>query len=121
MKILIDMNLSPIWIDFFKMNDIESIHWSKIGQANAKDIEIFNYARENDFVVFTNDLDFSAILASSQASLPSVIQVRTQNLLPDFIGNIVLQMIVQFNEMLISGCLLTFDEQRTRTRVLPLF
>ena len=121
MKILIDMNLSSIWVDFFKINNIESSHWSHIGEVNAKDIEIFNYARENDFVVFTNDLDFSAILAASQASLPSVIQVRTQNLFPDFIGEIVIQLIMQFNEMLISGCLLTFDEQRTRTRVLPLF
>lgn len=120
MKILIDMNLSPIWVDFFKINEISSTHWSAIGKVNAKDTEIFNYARENGFVVFTNDLDFSAILAASQASLPSVIQVRTQNLLPNIIGEIILQLITQFEEMLINGCLLTFDEQRTRTRILPL-
>jgi predicted nuclease of predicted toxin-antitoxin system len=88
--------------------------------VNPKDTEIFNYARENNFVVFTNDLDFRATLVASQASLPSIIQVRTQNLLPHFIGEVVLQLILQFNDMLISGCLLTFDEQRAWTRVLPL-
>jgi predicted nuclease of predicted toxin-antitoxin system len=36
MKILIDMNLSPIWVDFFKINGIESSHWSNIGEVNDR-------------------------------------------------------------------------------------
>jgi predicted nuclease of predicted toxin-antitoxin system len=121
MKILIDMNLSPIWADYFTIYQIESIHWSNVGQPNAKDKEIFDYARENSFVVFTNDLDFSAILASSRATFPSVIQVRTQNLLPDYIGETIIELLSQFDEMIDNGCLLTFDENKTRTRILPLF
>ena len=36
MKILvIDMNLSPSWVDFLAENEIESIHWSSIGKSNA--------------------------------------------------------------------------------------
>jgi predicted nuclease of predicted toxin-antitoxin system len=121
MKILVDMNLSPIWVGYFGSFQIESVHWSNVGQPNAKDSEIFDYARENGFVVFTNDLDFSAILASSKASFPSVIQVRTQNLLPEHIGEIIIELLHKFDEMINNGCLLTFDENRTRTRILPLF
>jgi predicted nuclease of predicted toxin-antitoxin system len=46
-------------------------------------------ARINDHVVFTNDLGFSALLAVSGQDGPSVIQVRTQDLMPPAIGVIV--------------------------------
>ena len=55
MKILIDMNLSPSWVDFLKNNDFEAVHWSSIGHATDADEKIFTYAQENDFIVFTSD------------------------------------------------------------------
>ena len=53
MKILIDMNISP---------DL---------------VKVLN----NSYAILTHDLDFGTILAVSQALAPSVIQIRTQNLL----------------------------------------
>jgi predicted nuclease of predicted toxin-antitoxin system len=44
MKILIDMNLSPKWADFFKLNGIIAFHWSSIGDGQAPDEDIFDYA-----------------------------------------------------------------------------
>ena len=35
------------------------------------------------FVVITNDLDFSAILAGSSGATPSVVQIRTHDLLSE--------------------------------------
>jgi predicted nuclease of predicted toxin-antitoxin system len=70
MKFLIDMNLSPDWVSVFEAHDIVSLHWSKIGRPDAKDHEIFQYARENKFVIFTHDLDFGAALALSRAESP---------------------------------------------------
>ena len=58
MKIVIDMNLSPSWVSKFASRSIESIHWSNIGKPNATDSEILKFARDNDYVVFTHDLDF---------------------------------------------------------------
>lgn len=58
MKILIDMNLSPDWTAAFAATEIESIHWSTVGDPRAEDIEIVEYARTNGCVVFTHDLDF---------------------------------------------------------------
>lgn len=72
MKILIDMNLSPVWVRYFTENDLVSVHWSAIGKATDPDHIIFEYARLNGFVVFTHDLDFGAILASTNAKAPSV-------------------------------------------------
>jgi len=58
MKILIDMNLSPDWTAAFAAESIESIHWSTVGDPRAKDTEIMEYARSNEYIVFTHDLDF---------------------------------------------------------------
>lgn len=40
---------------------IEAAHWSDLGAGNAPDAEIMAFAKGHDYVVFTHDLDFSAI------------------------------------------------------------
>ena len=62
MKILLDMNLPPIWASCLETGGHEAKHWSEIGANNAPDIEIMEWARTNGFVVFTHDLDFGALL-----------------------------------------------------------
>lgn len=71
MKLLIDMNLSPDWNAAFAAANIESKHWSEIGDPRARDVVIMEYARANGFIVFTHDLDFGAILPLSQAEKPA--------------------------------------------------
>ena len=89
MKILIDMNLSPEWVAVFKENGFEAVHWSQVGDQRASDRKIMQWARAKGHVVFTNDLDFGAILAATHAQGPSVIQVRTQDVTPEHLGPIV--------------------------------
>jgi predicted nuclease of predicted toxin-antitoxin system len=36
MKLLIDVNLSPRWVKLLADADIEAVHWSRIGAANAR-------------------------------------------------------------------------------------
>ena len=36
MKILIDMNLTPLWVQFFEKEGIEAVHWPEIGDPAAK-------------------------------------------------------------------------------------
>jgi predicted nuclease of predicted toxin-antitoxin system len=69
MKILIDMNLSPLWVNFFQKNNLYLIHWSKLGRATDLDFTIFEYAQQNNYIVFTNDLDFGAILAATKCKI----------------------------------------------------
>lgn len=78
MKLLVDMNLSPSWIDRLARHGFEAVHWSTIGVATAPDVEILAWARQHSLVLVTNDLDFSAILAAGAAEGPSVVQIRTQ-------------------------------------------
>jgi predicted nuclease of predicted toxin-antitoxin system len=120
MKILIDMNLSPTWVEAFIKVNIESVHWSSIGDQAAADSVIMAYAKVNGYIVFTNDLDFGIMLAVTKADLPSVIQVRAQDLLPEAISGLVVSSIEQFRPQLEAGALITLDTLRSRVRILPI-
>lgn len=120
MKILLDMNLSPLWVPVLTRVGFETLHWSAVGKQNAPDTELMLWAKQNGYVVFTHDLDFGDILAATNADAPSVIQVRTQNLHPDFLGASVVRILNQFREQLLSGALIVIDEKKTRARILPI-
>jgi predicted nuclease of predicted toxin-antitoxin system len=119
-KIAIDMNLSPTWVEYLRTHGFSAVHWSDLGDPRAKDREIMAYAREHGFVVFTHDLDFGIILAVTHALGPSVIQVRTQDPLPEIVGGHVVSAIQLYRSLLERGALITIDPQKSRARVLPI-
>lgn len=120
MKLLIDMNLSPRWVNLLASAGIEAAHWSTLGAANAPDVEIMAFARTSDYVVLTHDLDFSAILAATHGEKPSVVQIRSEDVNPDVIGRPLIDALRQMSSELDEGALLTVDPGRTRLRLLPL-
>lgn len=120
MKLLVDMNLSPRWIQVLTDAGIDAAHWSSVGLANAPDSEIMHYASAHDYVVLTHDLDFSAILAATHGEKPSVVQIRAEDVSPDVIGTNVITALRQMTDELEQGALVTVDPNRTRLRVLPL-
>ena len=75
MKILLDMNLSPNWVRVLEQEGWPTQHWSRVGDPRATDQEIMGWAKSNDHIVFTHDLDFGTLLATTRANGPSVIQV----------------------------------------------
>ncbi len=76
MRVLLDMNLSPEWLPHLREAGHEAVHWSHVGEQNAPDAVIMNWAHERDYVIITHDLDFGAILAATEARGPSVVQIR---------------------------------------------
>ena len=120
MKLLIDMNLSPLWVGFLTSHGWPAIHWSSVGAAWAPDTEILDYARKNGFVIFTNDLDFGRILALRRDDSPSVIQVRGQDLLPVSMGEPLIRALAASRSHLESGALVTVDPVQNRLRLLPI-
>ena len=70
-QILIDMNLSPNWVDELPSRGWPSVHWCTTGDPRATDREIMDWARTNGHV-FTHDLDFGTMLALTHADLKFV-------------------------------------------------
>ena len=120
MKIILDMNLSPQWSYFLQENGHETKHWSEVGDITAYDTEIMEWARKNNHIVFTHDLDFGALLFATNASAPSVIQLRAQDIRPEVIGKNILLAIRLTEKELQKGALITIDPKKNRIRLLPL-
>ncbi len=120
MKIIVDMNLSPLWVPLLTTGGYDAQHWSQVGAANAPDAIILAWAVTNNAIVLTHDLDFGTLLAHTHAARPSVIQVRTQDVLPQTLGSLVLDALAAYEPLLITGALIIIDAQKVRARILPL-
>jgi len=119
MKILLDMNLSPDWVTVLKQAGWKTIHWSEVGDMRAPDNLIMNWAQSNEYIVFTHDLDFGILLATTKAKGPSVIQIRTQDVFPQILADKMIQIFRQYEDVLEKGALITVDEDKSRVRILP--
>ncbi|MFP3974605.1 MAG: DUF5615 family PIN-like protein [Dehalococcoidia bacterium] len=120
MKLLIDMNLSPTWTNVLEAAGWKAVHWSTIGDPRAPDRDILKWARTNEYIILTHDLEFGAILAATRADCPSVLQIRTQNVSPYHLQTLVISVLERFKEHLEKGALITVDEKKSRAHILPL-
>lgn len=120
MKLAVDMNLSPIWIEYFQAAALAAEHWG-LSAIRGRVIEKSWRTRGSmgSWCSPTN-LDFGNILAVTQALGPSVIQVRTHDPMPDVVGELVLAAIEEHGLLLERGALVTIEPDKLRARVLPI-
>ena len=104
----------------FRVSWYEAKHWRQIGDIRAEDTEIMEWARVNEYVVFTHDLDFGSLLYATNANKPSVIQLRMENIVPDAAGSFVIETLDVVSKELEAGALAIIDPKRHRIRLLPL-
>lgn len=120
MKLVLDMNLSPALAAMISQHGHDVLHWSEVGDQRAPDLTILRWAREHGRVLVTHDLDFAAILADTDATAPSVIQVREQDLLASETAGAIVRAITAAAPALARGAIVTIHEDRSRIRILPL-
>jgi len=118
-KFLVDMNLSPRWAILLTAEGLHAIHWSSIGRSDTPDDEILAYARVNDYVILTKDLDFGTMLATLQDGKPSVVQLRMEVLRPEPLIDRVSGLLLQVANDLEEGAIFTISKDRARLRKLP--
>src|SRR5665647_1284961 len=46
MKLVVDVNLPPKWVEFLATRGIEAVHWSQVGDLRATDSTIMQWARD---------------------------------------------------------------------------
>jgi predicted nuclease of predicted toxin-antitoxin system len=119
-KVLIDMNISPLCAPRFAAAGHEALHWSSVGAPDASDADVMAWARDRGMVVLTHDLDFGDILGASAAMGPSVIQLRADRLAVDVTSTLVISALREYGSELAAGALLTIDAARLRVRLLPI-
>jgi predicted nuclease of predicted toxin-antitoxin system len=121
MRLLIDMNLTLRWVQVLADPGHEALHWSTADDSTASDGEICAYARENGYVILTNDLDFPQILAHTRQIGPSVVLLRGEPLVPEERGSALLLALQDCDAELKQGAIVSLDwSGKPRARVLPL-
>jgi len=119
MKFLVDMALSPKTVKMLRDSGYEAIRVNELGMAKSRDREILAYAKKNDMVVITADLDFGDILAHTGYKKPSVIIFRLKDPSPEHVNSLLLSAIPHIKDSLDKGSIIVIDDYRIRIRELP--
>ena len=91
MKLLLDANLSWRLTKYLSKQFGECIHVNQTKLIKpAKDIEIWNYASANGFVIVTQDSDFLNLF-ETKGYPPKIILLRTGNISTKEAGEILVQ------------------------------
>ncbi len=98
----------------------DCVHLRDQGLQTLDDELIIEKARDEGRVIITFDLDFAALMAISNAKMPSVIILRLKNQKPDNQISKLSMAIEEWYLHLINGAIITVDENGYRVRHLPL-
>ena len=86
-KLLFDQNLSPKLITRFADLYPNSNHLDLLGLGTADDVIVWEYAKQNNFLIVTKDADFSD-LSVLRGFPPKIIWIRRGNCSTDSIEEI---------------------------------
>jgi predicted nuclease of predicted toxin-antitoxin system len=98
----------------------DATHLGEQGLMRMPDPEILEKAASEARIVLTFDLDFGELLASSAASLPSVIIFRLHDETPASVNPRLLKAVVEHEKALRAGAVVVVEDGRSRARSLPL-
>ncbi len=118
--VVVDMNLPPRWAVRLRQQGWQAIHWSEVGPGGATDAQVMRWAADRGYIVLTQDLDFPALLASTQAQAPSVIVIRAPDVLSEALMDRVAQLLGDLQTDLQHGAIISVEIERSRVRILPL-
>lgn len=77
-KLLFDQNLSPKLVYLLAAEFTGSEHTNSAGLGTAMDVQVWEFAKDNDFIIVTKDVDF-ADLSVFRGFPPKVIWIRRGN------------------------------------------
>ncbi len=118
-RLLADVHISPKTVGDLQKQGYEIIRSSEVLPANAPDINILEFARTENWVVLTQDLDFSMLVVLSKYSQPSLITLRLSSAKPDIVTKRLLDVLSQIEKALQEGSAITVQDESIRIRKLP--
>ncbi len=86
----------------------------------SKDKDVLAYARDNNKILITQDLDFSMLLAVGGYNKPSVINLRLKKADPGYVTERIMEVVSAMAKELGEGVVISVDETTARYRNLPI-
>lgn len=119
-RILLDQGLPRSTGTLLRQNGWECIHVGDIDKGRASDVEILEFARLEKRTVITLDADFHAILAVTNATLPSTVRIRAQGLNGAAVADLLAKSWPIMAKALSEGAVVTLTNQAIRIHHLPI-
>jgi predicted nuclease of predicted toxin-antitoxin system len=120
MRLLADLHVAPRTVDFLRQLGHDVRRVTDVLPANAGDPQIIEFARSDQRVILTQDLDFSDIIALSAQSQPSLISLRLANSRIDHVNSVLAAVLPVVEADVIAGAIVAVREESIRVRRLPL-
>ncbi|NES00317.1 MAG: hypothetical protein F6J86_42135 [Symploca sp. SIO1B1] len=119
-RLLADMNISPQTVTFLQQQGWDIVRVAEVLPATTPDPEIMEFARREERVIVTQDLDFSTLLALGGYNQPSLITLRLSASDPDTVNQKLIKVLPGVEELLEEGCAVTIQDTNVRIRKLPI-
>jgi predicted nuclease of predicted toxin-antitoxin system len=119
-RFLADLNISPATVADLQLEGWNIVRASELLPATASDEELLALARQEGRVIVTHDLDFSALLALSGLSQPSLITLRLASGDPIEVAGRLKAVRIMLDEVLRQPCAVTIEDRKVRVRELPI-
>ena len=121
MRLLADVHISPRTVVFLQRlgHDVVRVGIGGYLWSTATDHDIVAAAVADDRIIVTQDVDFSAIVALSNSSRPSVVLLRLATARIEVINELLDRALPLVAQDLAEGALVTVEQHHVRVRRLP--
>lgn len=120
LKYMADMNISPLTVSILSRAGYETIRVNTVLSASVPDDQILAYARDNEYVLITEDMDFSALLAVNGYERPSVVSLRLSFSDPETVADRLMHVLPTCEVAMAAGCVVAISDEAIRIRHLPI-
>ena len=120
MRALLDMPVSHSLLSVLEAYGHEGIHAYEAGLDRAPDREVLAFARRENRIVITADLDFPRLLALSSEEGPGLIPFRGGNYSDAEMRDLLDRVLIEVPPEILESSICVVDRRRIRCTRLPL-
>jgi predicted nuclease of predicted toxin-antitoxin system len=120
LRFIADVHISPLTITTLRLAGYDIVRVPDILPRASSDSVILEFARIENRIILTQDLDFSVLVALGRYVQPSLITLRLASAQPDFVSQRLLSILPELEQPLIEGCAITIEDNSVRLRRLPI-
>jgi predicted nuclease of predicted toxin-antitoxin system len=120
LRFVADVHISPLTVATLRQQGYDILRVTDVLPATTPDAEILEFARAENQIVLTQDLDFSALVALGGFIQPSLVTLRLSSAQPDVVSQRLLEVLPQLEQVLIEGSAITIEDNAVRFRKLPI-
>jgi predicted nuclease of predicted toxin-antitoxin system len=120
MQFLLDQGIPRSAVDGLLARGFHAEHVGQLGMSMDTDEELLEAAANRDAIIVTLDADFHTLLATTHATLPSVIRIRIEGLKGEDVADLIAQVAAAAEPELEAGAAVSVTMSGVRVRLLPL-